>query len=198
MTTDGGDDGAGGAADGSGSSLNGDEWVGGESPEAVVGNLLSDRDETLATAESLTGGLIGSRLTDVPGSSDYFDRGYVTYAYDAKRGELAVSREALDAHGAVSAPVARQMAAGARDRADTDWAVAATGIAGPGGGRRGKPVGLLYVGVAYADEWGTNASFTRAERFLLDGDRATIKAKSVDCALGELVRAVRSVAEREG
>lgn len=172
--------------------LDGHEWVGETSPERVVGDLLSARNETVAVAESLTGGLIGSRLTDVPGASDYFDRSLVTYAYDAKRRELCVPREDLDAHGAVSAPVARRMAAGVRDRADVTWGVSATGIAGPGGGKRGKPVGLLYVGVAYAADWGTNESFARAERFLLDGDRDAIKAGSVDCALGELVRSIRS------
>ncbi|WP_418280729.1 CinA family protein [Halorubrum sp. DTA98] len=170
------------------------EWVGSVPPEAVVGALLTDRGETLAVAESLTGGLIGSRITDVPGSSAYFDRGFVTYAYDAKRSELGVDRETLDAHGAVSAPVARRMAAGARDRADTTWGVSATGIAGPGGGDRDKPAGLVYVGVAYAAPWGTGESFVRSERALIDGDRDDVKHGSVDRTLGELVRSIR---ERE-
>ncbi|MGM0604942.1 MAG: CinA family protein, partial [Halobacteriota archaeon] len=121
---------------------------------ATVGDRLRDRSETLAVAESLTGGAIGSLITDVPGSSDYFQRGFVTYAYDAKRRALAVSRELLDEHGAVSAPVAERMAQGARDVADTTWAVSATGVAGPDGGRADKPVGLVYVGVAYAAAWG--------------------------------------------
>ena len=99
--------------------------------ESVVGDLLTERGETLATAESLTGGLVGSRVTDVPGASAYFDRGFVTYAYDAKRELLGVSRESLDAEGAVSATVAEQMAAGARDRADTTWGVATTGHTRP-------------------------------------------------------------------
>lgn len=167
------------------------EWTGDRAVEAVVGDLLRERGETVAVAESLTGGLIGSTITDVPGSSDYFDRSLATYAYDAKRQELSVPREDLDAHGAVSAPVARAMAQGVRDRSDTTWGVSATGVAGPGGGQRDKPVGLLYVGVAFAAPWGTEASFTRARRFELDGDRATIKRKSVVCALAELVRAVR-------
>lgn len=94
--------------------------------EKTLGDLLTERGETLATAESLTGGLVGSRVTEVPGASAYFDRGFVTYAYDAKRELLGVSRESLDAEGAVSAAVAEQMAAGARDHADTTWAVATT------------------------------------------------------------------------
>ena len=164
-----------------------------ESIEEVLGDLLVDRDETLAVAESLTGGLVGSRVTDVPGASAYFDRGFVTYAYDAKRELLAVSREALDAEGAVSAPVARQMAAGARDRAGTTWAVATTGIAGPEGGTEEKPVGLVYIGVAYAAPWGTEDSFVRTERVVVDGDRDAVKRGAVDAALDALVRTIRDV-----
>jgi nicotinamide-nucleotide amidase len=170
-------------------------WTGEEPIEALVGELLRERDETLATAESLTGGLIGSAITDVPGSSDYFDRGFVTYAYDAKRRELSVPREALDAHGAVSEPVAKAMARGARDRSDTTWGVSATGIAGPGGGRDGKPVGLVYVGVAYAAPWGTERSYVRAHRFVLDGDRDAVKRRTVDSALAALYGTLR---EHEG
>jgi nicotinamide-nucleotide amidase len=159
----------------------------------TLGDLLTDRDESLAVAESLTGGLVGSRVTDVPGASAYFDRGFVTYAYDAKRELLGVSRESLDADGAVSAAVAEEMAAGARDHADTTWAVATTGTAGPSGGTPEKPVGLVYVGVAYAAPWGTEASFVRSERALLDGDRSDVKRGAVDAALDALVRAVREV-----
>lgn len=164
-----------------------------ESIEGRLGDLLVDRDETLAVAESLTGGLVSSRVTDVPGASAYFDRGFVTYAYDAKRELLGVSREALDAEGAVSAPVARQMAAGARDRSGTTWAVATTGIAGPEGGTEEKPVGLVYVGVAYAAPWGTEDSFVRTERVVVDGDRDAVKRGAVDAALGVLVRTIRDV-----
>lgn len=161
--------------------------------EATLGALLTEREETLAVAESLTGGLVGSRVTDVPGASAYFDRGFVTYAYDAKRELLGVSREALDAEGAVSAPVAEQMAAGARDRANTTWAVATTGIAGPGGGTEAKPVGLTYVGVAYAAPWGTEESFVRTDRVVIDGDRAAVKRGAADAALDALVRTIREV-----
>ena len=193
-----GDSAGDGSADGdsAGDGLVDGTWVGSASPETVAGRLLTDRDETLAVAESLTGGLIGSRLTDVPGSSAYFDCGFVTYAYDAKRRELGVDRETLDAHGAVSAPVARQMAAGARDRADTTWSVSATGVAGPGDTEE-KPAGLVYVGVAYAAPWGSGESFVRSERVLLEGTRTEVKHDSVDRALGELVRAMRDRAGAE-
>jgi len=159
----------------------------------TLGDLLTDRNESLAVAESLTGGLLGSCVTDVPGASAYFDRGFVTYAYDAKRELLGVSRESLDAEGAVSAAVAEEMAAGARDHADTTWAVATTGTAGPSGGTPEKPVGLVYMGVAYAAPWGTEASFVRSERALLDGDRSDVKRGAVDAALAALVRAIREV-----
>jgi len=155
-----------------------------DAPERRLGRRLRERDETLAVAESLTGGLVGSRLTDVPGASDYFDRGVVAYSNDAKLTDLGVSRESLDAHGAVSAPVAREMAQGVRDTARTDWGVATTGIAGPTGGTDGKPVGLVFVGVAHAAPWGSGDSFVRAERHVFDGDRWAVKSASVREALG--------------
>lgn len=162
-----------------------------------VGERLRERDDRLAVAESLTGGLICSLLTDVPGSSDYFDRGVVTYGYDSKRAELAVPREELDAHGAVSAEVARSMARGVRDRADADWGLAATGVAGPGGGTKQKPVGLVYVGVAHAAPWGSGNSFARAERYVFDGDRLAVKLRSATQALEDLLDAVERVNEGE-
>jgi nicotinamide-nucleotide amidase len=151
--------------------------------ERRLGRRLRERDETIAVAESLTGGLVGSLLTDVPGSSDYFDRSVVAYSNDAKLDCLGVSRESLDAHGAVSGSVAREMARGVRDDAGTTWGVSTTGIAGPGGGTEEKPVGLVFVGVAYAAPWGTEDSFVRAERRVVDGDRSTVKAESARWAL---------------
>lgn len=162
-------------------------------PAVAVGELLTERGESLAVAESLTGGLLGSRVTDVPGSSAYFDRGYVTYAYDAKRELLGVSRETLDDHGAVAGPTAREMAARARDHADTTWGLSITGVAGPGGGTDAKPVGLVFVGVAYAAPWDTGESFSRSVRLQLSGDRDAIKAGSAERALDELVRTIRDV-----
>lgn len=158
-----------------------------------LGDRLRDRDETLATAESLTGGLLGSTITDIPGSSDYFDRSIVTYAYDAKRQTLAVPREYLDEHGAVSSPVATAMARSVRDTADTTWGLSTTGIAGPGGGTDEKPVGLVYVGVAYAAPWETERSFVRTERFVFDGDRLAVKQQSVTAALRELLETTETV-----
>ena len=162
-------------------------------PAVVVGELLTERGETLAVAESLTGGLVGSRVTDVPGASAYFDRGYVTYAYDAKRELLGVSRETLDDHGAVAGPTAREMAERARDHADTTWGLSTTGVAGPGGGTDEKPVGLVYIGVAYAAPWDTGGSFSRSVRAELSGDRDAIKGASAERALDELVQTIREV-----
>ncbi|MFW6385330.1 MAG: CinA family protein [Halodesulfurarchaeum sp.] len=150
--------------------------------ERRIGNLLTARGHTLSTAESCTGGLIGSLVTDVPGASTYFDRTYVTYTYDAKLA-LGVSREALDEHGAVSEPVVREMARAARDRAGTTWALATTGIAGPTGGSPEKPVGTVYTAVAFAGEWGSQTSYTRTQHREFDGDRIEIKEKIARSAL---------------
>jgi len=166
-------------------------------PEAIerqVGDALRERDATLAVAESCTGGLVGSLLTDVPGSSDYFDRSVVTYSYDAKRDELCVSREALDEHGAVSEPVAREMARGVRDSADVTWGVSTTGVAGPTGGTPETPVGTVFVGVAYAGEWGTESSYATVSRYEFDGDRTEIKRAIADRALEDLLAEMESVA----
>jgi nicotinamide-nucleotide amidase len=160
--------------------------------EVRVGKRLRGRGETVAVAESATGGLIGSLLTDIPGSSDYFNRSLVTYAYRAKLAELAVSRESLDEHGAVSEPVARQMAAGIRDVAETTWGVSTTGIAGPDGGSSETPVGTVYIAVAYAGAWGSGESFTAVERHKFDGDRTECKARFAEQALTMLLDAVVS------
>jgi nicotinamide-nucleotide amidase len=160
--------------------------------EVRVGDVLRDAGASVAVAESCTGGLIGSLLTDVPGSSAYFDRSVVTYSYDAKLEVLGVARESLDDHGAVSEPVAREMAAGVRDTAGTDWGVATTGIAGPDGGSEAKPVGTVYIGLAYRGEWGTGDSYTTVDRHVFDGDRTEIKEQIGRCALETLADAVAS------
>ena len=158
--------------------------------EVRVGDALRDVGATVAIAESCTGGLIGSLLTDVPGSSEYFDRSLVTYSYDAKLTALGVARESLDEHGAVSEPVAREMAAGVRDTAGTDWGISTTGIAGPEGGTPEKPVGTVYIGLAYRGEWGTGESYTRVDRYEFDGDRIQIKERIARQALSTLLEAV--------
>lgn len=158
--------------------------------EERVGEVLREREATVATAESCTGGLIGSLLTDVPGSSDYFDRSYVTYSYDAKLEDLGVNREDLDAEGAVSEPVARQMARGARDAGGVTWGVATTGVAGPTGGSDEKPVGTVYVAVAHAGEWGSGDSWCDVERYGFDGSRTEIKRRIAERALEDLLAAV--------
>jgi len=116
-----------------------------------LGRLLSARRLTLALAESCTGGLIGSLITDVAGSSDYFLGSAVTYANSAKENILGVRHETLLAHGAVSAQTAAEMAQGARRIFGADLAASVTGIAGPGGGTPGKPVGLVHIHLAAVD-----------------------------------------------
>ncbi|WP_277554283.1 CinA family protein [Halobaculum limi] len=160
--------------------------------EERVGDALRDVGHTVATAESCTGGLVGSLLTDVPGSSDYFDRSVVTYSYDAKLTELAVPREYLDEEGAVSEPVACSMARGVRDTAGTNWGVATTGIAGPGGGSDDKPVGTVFIGVASRGAWGTQTSECTVERYEFDGSRTQIKEQIARQALEDLLDAVEA------
>ncbi|SFS52705.1 CinA family protein [Halostagnicola kamekurae] len=155
-----------------------------------VGDALRDAEETLAVAESCTGGLIGATITAIPGASDYFEAGLTTYAYDAKRRHLGVSREALDEHGAVSEPVALEMARGVRDVTDVTWGLSVTGVAGPTGGTDADPVGTVYVGVSYAGPWGTNTSEATVSRYEFDGDRAVIRAKTVEQALEDLIAAI--------
>ena len=161
--------------------------------QETVGDRLRERGETLAVAESLTGGLVCSRLTAVPGASDYFDRGVVAYSNGAKQTDLGVSRESLDADGAVSESVAREMARGVRDTAGTTWGISTTGIAGPTGGTDEKPVGLVYIGVAYAGPWGSGSSFARVDRHVFDGDRQAVAQKSAAAALSALDEAIDTV-----
>jgi len=137
---------------------------------------------TAATAESCTGGLVAGAITDVAGSSNWFDRGFVTYSNAAKQAMLDVPASLIDEHGAVSEPVARAMAEGAIAHSDADVAVAITGIAGPGGGTPRKPVGLVCF--AFALRSGTVESSSR--RF--DGDRAAVREAAVAFALEGLAR----------
>src|SRR5215210_6336151 len=120
----------------------------GETMEEVVGLRLAVGGFSLSVAESCTGGLISQRLTEVPGSSVYFMEGVVSYSNEAKTGSLGVDSELILKHGAVSAEVAEAMAEGVRRRADTDFGLSGTGIAGPGGGTEEKPVGTVFIALA--------------------------------------------------
>jgi len=136
--------------------------------EEVAAELLLQNNVTIATAESCTGGLISSRLTDIPGISKVFNRGIVSYSNEAKIENLGVKRQTLEKYGAVSRETAREMAEGIRRVAGTDLGLAVTGIAGPGGGTAEKPVGLVYV--ALADKFGVSVKELR-----LTGDRGKIR-----------------------
>jgi nicotinamide-nucleotide amidase len=150
--------------------------VDGRSLEAVVGDLLRERKLTIAVAESCTGGLLSSRLTDVPGSSDYVERGVVCYSNRAKTELAGVPAALIDEHGAVSEPVARAMAEGIRSRAGTNIGIGVTGIAGPGGGTPQKPVGTVAIAVA-ADE------DVRVRTFQFIGPREMVKFQAAQSAL---------------
>ncbi len=156
---------------------------GDDSMESVVGRLLDKQRLTLAVAESCTGGLIGHRLTQVPGSSSYLDRVAVTYSNRAKAEMLGVPMKVIERHGAVSAEVAAAMARGVRERSGTSVGLSVTGIAGPGGATERKPVGLVYVGV----DGGRNDALTKEFRFH-GGDRSVIKQRSSQAALDLLRR----------
>jgi PncC family amidohydrolase len=147
-----------------------------ETLEQVVGRLLRERGLKVAVAESCTGGLIAGKLTDVPGSSDYFQGGVVAYADAAKRALLGVPEALLAQHGAVSDPVARAMAEGARARFGADLAIATTGISGPGGGSEAKPVGLVHIALA-------DAQGTHSDHFVFPVDRTRHRQLTTQIAL---------------
>lgn len=138
----------------------------------------------LATAESCTGGLIAATLTEIAGSSDVVERGFVTYSNAAKTELLAVSEKAIAKHGAVSETVARAMAEGALKRARVDVAVSVTGIAGPGGGSPDKPVGLVHLACA------RRGRATLHRRVVLKGGRSAVRRQSVAIALALVLRQV--------
>ena len=147
-----------------------------------VGRAALARKLRLATAESCTGGLIAGAITAVAGSSDWFDRGFVTYSNDAKVKLLGVSKRTLGKHGAVSEETAREMARGALRRSRAQASVAVTGIAGPGGGSRAKPVGLVWFA------WAGRGVGVQTRAFLFPGDRATVRRKSVSVAIQGLIQ----------
>ncbi|QYJ15526.1 Putative competence-damage inducible protein [Rubrobacter xylanophilus DSM 9941] len=162
-----------------------------ETLEGAVGRLLRERGETLAVAESCTGGLLAKRLTDVPGSSEYFREGIIAYSNEAKERLLMVPREVLAEHGAVSEPVALGMAEGVRKLSGADYGLSVTGIAGPGGGTEEKPVGLVWVGIA--DRRGSRAH--RLDLSAWARSRSAIRERSASMAFDLLRRALQKVKE---
>ncbi len=149
--------------------------------EVIVGRLLKQRGMTLAVAESCTGGLVGHRITNVPGSSAYYEGSITAYSYDVKELLLHVRHDTLYHYGAVSEQTAREMAEGVRRAFHADIGLAVTGIAGPGGGTPEKPVGLVYIALIAPDGgW--------VERYVWDGSRWENKELSAEAALGLLRR----------
>ena len=144
--------------------------------EVLVGQLLREKGLNLATAESCTGGMLADRITNIPGSSEYFRGGVVAYAYEAKVALLKVSWDTLRAYGAVSQETVIEMARGARMALGADVAVSVSGIAGPGGDMPDKPVGTTWIGLSTTEgDW--------ARKFVWDGDRSQNKALSAEAAL---------------
>jgi nicotinamide-nucleotide amidase len=147
---------------------------------SALGDALRSRGWRLATAESCTGGMIAAACTAIAGSSDWFERGFVTYSNEAKTEMLGVHAALIAAHGAVSAEVARAMAEGALAHSHADLAVAVTGVAGPGGGSRDKPVGTVWLALA------RKGRAAQAELLRLSGDRTAVRAQTVVQALQRL------------
>jgi nicotinamide-nucleotide amidase len=156
---------------------------GDDTMESVVGRLLTQRGLSVATAESCTGGLIAERMTDVPGSSAYFLGGIVAYSNAAKTSLLDVSEALLESEGAVSEPVVRAMAEGARAHFGSDFAVATSGISGPDGGTPEKPVGLVWVAIASAEG-------THADSFVFQVDRSRHRSLTAQLALDWIRRSM--------
>ncbi|MCC2253264.1 nicotinamide-nucleotide amidohydrolase family protein [Ruminococcus sp. CLA-AA-H200] len=156
-----------------------------ESPEERLVRLLAGRNLTVTTAESCTGGLIAATIVNAPGASDVLNEGYVTYSNEAKERLVGVKKETLEQYGAVSEQTAREMAEGAARAAGSDAALSSTGIAGPGGGTKEKPVGLVYVG-CYLN----GKTAVRECRF--SGDRMENRLHTAETAIGMLLDALEN------
>ncbi|MBU3540702.1 CinA family protein [Polynucleobacter sp. UB-Tiil-W10] len=151
----------------------------------TLADILLSRNWTLSLAESCTGGLVCATLTELAGSSEWFERGYITYSNEAKNECLGVPAQLIESHGAVSEQTAKAMAEGARINSGGDVAISITGIAGPSGGSADKPVGTVCFG------WATeNQSLTKTMRF--DGDRQAVRRQATEFALTELIALLRS------
>jgi nicotinamide-nucleotide amidase len=155
--------------------------------EDTVGDLLRKGKLTISIAESCTGGLIADRITNISGSSDYFERGIITYSNRSKTDELGVSSELISQHGAVSREVAEAMASGIRSKSNTDIGLSTTGIAGPTGGTAEKPNGLVWIG--YSDKEGTFAL-----QFNFGGERRIVKERAAQAALELMRRKILNIA----
>jgi nicotinamide-nucleotide amidase len=153
------------------------QW--GNTLEQACGKLLREKRLTIAAAESCSGGLLSHRLTNIPGSSAYFYRGYVVYSNQAKIDTVGVPSSLIAEYGAVSEEVARALAEGVREKSHTDIGIGITGIAGPSGGSKQKPVGLVYIGIS-------NFQHTQVKKHLFSGDREVIKMLSTQSALTQL------------
>ena len=149
-----------------------------------LAELLLGRKETLALAESCTGGWAAMAITELPGSSGWFSAGFVTYSDDAKRRLLGVRGETLAAHGAVSRETAEEMAAGALRKGRTDWSLAVTGIAGPGGGSEAKPVGTVWFA------WAGANGLSDSQRRAFPGNRQQVRMLAVEHAFGGLIKRI--------
>jgi len=151
----------------------------------TLADILLSRNWTLSLAESCTGGLVCATLTELAGSSEWFERGYITYSNEAKTECLGVPTQLIESHGAVSEQTAKAMAEGARINSGSDVAISITGIAGPSGGSADKPVGTVCFG------WATeNQSLTKTMRF--DGDRQAVRQQATEFVLTELIALLRS------
>ena len=147
---------------------------------------LRTQGQQLCCAESCTGGLIAAACTQLAGSSDWFDRGFVTYSNAAKTELLGVPEALIASHGAVSEPVARAMAEGVLSRSNAQWSLAVTGIAGPGGGSAEKPVGTVWLAWAHRPT-AASSVWVSAERHVWPGSRQAVRSATLQCALGRLV-----------
>jgi nicotinamide-nucleotide amidase len=156
-----------------------------------LGGLLAASGRTLAVAESCTGGLIAGAITSIPGSSGYFPGGIVAYRNSAKTSLLDVPPGLIAAHGAVSREVALAMAEGSLSRFGADLAIAVTGVAGPGGGSRGKPVGTVWVAVVARD------GVRQAHRFRFHGDRDAVRRETVRVSLDSAIAVLQAEEGRE-
>ena len=158
---------------------------------AQLATVLRTRGQLMATAESCTGGLIAGACTELAGSSDWFERGIVSYSNAAKTELLRVPADLIAEHGAVSEPVARAMAAGALAASTAHWALAVTGVAGPGGGSPTKPVGTVWLGWAWRRADGTVATQASGQHFA--GDRSAVRQATIASALRGLIVAMDGV-----